>query len=312
MLIYNISKLYNNLKRKCEFIIENYNALLQAIIIISLLYIGYFQMYMEKAVREVLIIELLSIMMLEILVIAAKDSITQNKLNKLLVITNSINQLVPVSPERLDDFEQLISSTSNDLYISGIACNNVWIHMNRIIELLDKGCHIKLLISDENRIDDNAKFFFGLDEHSDEDTIKTAIEDVTTKIAVTLNNFKLNDTIKRYYCKNMFEIRRSSQPFTVAFVGVDLETNRTDKLLKITQYTYGCKNTQDCPRFLITLPEHEHWFKYYEKIILEQWNNAEKYILTDSCDIYNSNDAIMEIASTNEVDQLNGENFKEK
>lgn len=289
-------RVINSLKRKCEYVIENYNAFLQALVLMMFLYVGYFRMYLGKAEREEIIIELLSVMMIEILILTVKDSITQGKLNKLLFITNSINQLMPVSPEIVDNFENLILTAESDIYISGIACNNVWMHMNRIIELLHRGCRIKLLIANEDAIAENAEFYFGLE--NDDDKLKTAIEDVENKVTVTLNNFKLNDVIKEYYCQGMFEIRRSSQLFTLAFVGIDLETSRDNKTLKVTQYTYGCKNTQDCPRFLITLPEHEHWFKYYKAIIDKQWNSAEKYILTESCDAINSRRALMQAAST--------------
>ena len=267
-------------KKKCEFIIENYNGYLQALAIIAILYVSYFGAYLQKTDREQLIVEILSIMLYEILILSIKDSITQNKLNKLLVITNSINQLVPTSAKAGQNFEELIMSTTHDLYISGIACNNVWLYMSRIIELLDRGCHIKLLISNEEMISQNAKFYFGLEDDKD-NTFEIAVSDVKNKIDVTLNYFKLNEKIKHYYCLNKFEIRRSSQPFTLAFIGIDLETNRTDKVLKITHYTYGCKDTLGCPSYILTLPEHEHWFNYYLELIKGQWEKAELYKLTE-------------------------------
>lgn len=291
-------------KQFCEHFIENYNTQLQALIILTLICVGYWGAYLKRAEREELIILLLSIMLAEILVLTVKDSISQNKLNKLLVITNSLNQLVPVSPERLDNFDKLISHAEHDLFISGIACNNVWLYMNRIIELLNQGCHIKLLISGEEAISANAKLFFGLDGDAKSELLKTAIGDVATKIDVTLNYLKLNSNLQRYFCQNMFEIRRSSQLFTEAYVGVDLESERPDKILKVTHYTYGCENTQSCPHFIITLPENEHWYNHYTQIIKEQWKNAEEYVLTESCDIFDVNQGILETVATKSKDIL--------
>ena len=132
--------------------------------------------------------------------------------------------------------------------------------MNRVIELLDRGCHIKLLISDEKSIEQNAKFYFGLNGQDQSEKLTIAVSDVKNKVDVTLNNFRLNTTIGQYYCNKKFEIRRSNQLFTMAFVGIDKDSHRSDKVIKVTHYTYGCKNTQVCPRFLLTLPEYEHWF----------------------------------------------------
>ena len=73
----------------------------------------------------------------------------------------------------------------------------------------------------------------------------------------------------------------------MAFVGIDKDSHRSDKVIKVTHYTYGCKNTQVCPRFLLTLPEYEHWFNYYSDIIDRQWKDATPVVLTESCNIDN-------------------------
>lgn len=300
-----LKKLIKESKQFCEGFIENYNTHLQAIILLALICIGYWGAYLKKAEREELIISLLSIMLAEVLVLTVKDSISQNKLNKLLVITNSLDQLVPVSPEKVEDFDKLISRAKHDLFISGIACNNVWLYMNRIIELLDQGCHIKLLISGDEAISSNAGFYFGLNSANEKKLIDTAIEDVKTKISVTLNYLKLNSDLQKYYCQKMFEIRRSSRFFTESFVGVDLESERSNKTLKVTHYTYGCKSTQNCPHFIITLPEHEHWFKYYLATIKEQWRNAKEYVLTETCDMFEENKGTLEITVTQDENKFN-------
>ena len=269
-------------KKILETIIESYNGYLQAIAILYILYVTYYGAYLGKSDTLELIIQLLTIIVYEIMILSIKDSIAQSKLNDLLVISNSINQLVPSCPQPGEAFDDFIRATREELFISGISCNNIWFYMNRIVELLDRGCTIRLLISDEDTIDENARFYFGCkNEEKDSENAAVAVRDVKSKIDITLNYLKLNDAIHKYYCNKQFEIRRTNQPFTMSFIGIDLNSMTSNRKLKVTQYTYGCGNTFACPSFLLVLPEHRHWFNYYHDIIKEQWRKSIPYELTD-------------------------------
>ena len=262
-------------------ILERYNGFIQAFLFLFvLLYDGIYKGVLNNAEETSLLIDIVGVLLIEVFILNIKDSIAQRKLNELKVSTSTLTQLVPFDPHLMDDFPALVKMATQNVFISGIICTNVLEFYESIIEeLLDQGLNVRLLISSEKCIDYNAKQYFGFYEsnrNSDEQ-----IKEAKSKLNTTLRSLQKYDKLKYYYSQKRFEIRCSDSLISVGFVGIDNFSKRAElnRAIKVTHYIFGCTNTPNCPRELISSLSNKHWFDYYNDFIKEQWRNATPYLL---------------------------------
>lgn len=272
------------LKRAIENMIEKYNAYMQGFLLLLALYTGIYKGIFHKNEQLDILIDIISILLTEIFILNIKDSIENRKLNEMKFSINTLTQLVPFDPNLLENFRRLINNSTTDLLISGVTCTNVLEnYYSDLKSLLDKGVHIRLLISSDEAITDNAKLYFGLYGINNVSTIDRFTEEVKNKIETTLRVFEKYPELTNYYCEGKLEIKRTSCPFFVGFIGVDIYNSDegTMKIIKVTHYMHGCKNTPECPREIFSSFNNDHWYKFYITYIKTQWQQATPFTLTD-------------------------------
>lgn len=146
-------------KFEIERIIETKNAIIQLVFFTLLLAISGLSIW-EIQKKETIIIELLSIISMEIVVLNIKDSIVHRKLNGLNVKIDEENgQILRVSDFDLNDF---FKKTKTEFFISGIALNYFFTKFNKeIIELLQNKKTLYVIIEDPDIIPECTKLYHG-------------------------------------------------------------------------------------------------------------------------------------------------------
>lgn len=279
---------FKKMKRHCEDFIEKYNGYIQLLFLFTTFILGVILQKLNFQDEIVIAIEMLLIISGENIVINIKDSISQDKLNRLLLKIDKANGMLLTKEDRgYTDFPHIIGRATGDIYISGIASNGIWsAYIKEIEDALKRGCKMRLLISSEDCIENNARMYYGLNKGCSQRALNNYVTDVKTKINLTINTVKTNDILKHYLCNNKLEIRTLSVPFTTAFVGGNIfMENMEDREVKVTFYQYGCKDTKECPGFLLNNHEDRYWFPYFANQIKAQWKDATPIDFNDFCDI---------------------------
>lgn len=259
-------------KKNIENIIENYNGYIQIVFLILTLFLGIIINKLDIQDEQIIILELTVLLSIEIIILNIKDSISQDKLNRILSHNDKSHNMVLIDiDEGYTQFPFLLQQANSDLFISGMTCNGIWNYTSTIEELLRSGSHIRILISSEKAIEDNVRIYYQLDS---EPEISDYIDDAHSKINITLKALRNNKLIKNSYDKT-FEVRRTNIPFTTAYVGINIYgSNGINKQLKVTQYVSG-NETEKCPNMLLDSNENNFLYEYYIKTLKKIWDTAE-------------------------------------
>lgn len=256
--------------------IRKYNGYLQIFLLIIILTIGIIFSKLNIQDRETIIIEILLLLSLEILIYIISNDTFQDNLFDLFNMRFDRGNIVHIEQEEgYDRFTSLLSQAQDDLFISGITCSGIWIYNNRLVELLNQGCHIRLLVSDEGAIESN--IFICSGNEIDRVGKDVAIKEVTNKMKISLNSLKTNVTIKEACNKDIFEIRRTKVPFTMSCVGINLSSKENNKKqLKITHnVTYH--EMRQCPSMLLNPIDNDDLYRFYLETLEKLWEEATPY-----------------------------------
>lgn len=264
----------NNVKEKVETWVEKGSSAIQVCFLLMTMFLGILVIGLEWQETEIVIVELLTLISLENAVIHIKDSIGQRKLNTLM------ENGLPVNFSPLGDysgFNSLIKRAKKDFYISGITLQHLWAHIDQLLNLLDNGVNIKMLISDETNAIENAKVFYGL-ERQNNNVINQYKESFVSQINISYGEIRHNDKLMEYIKSGKFEIRKTKTVMTTSFVGIDIFSKKP-KMLKATFYQYKCNNTKFCPYTVLTEQNRKdnYWFNKMVEYLKMQWKDAEQY-----------------------------------
>lgn len=132
-----------------------------------------------------------------------------------------------------------------------------------------KDYEIKILISSEDSFQSNTFIYKG-------NILDKSIENTKNKIALLRNTIETDDELKKYYKGNSrkLKIQTTDIPFTVVYVGIDIDSNNKKKILKVTQYIPKYE-TADCPSIIIDSINNSSLFAYYNNAIKDLWETSK-------------------------------------
>lgn len=272
--------MFEKKKKSIESFIERNNGYIQIVFLVMTLLAGIVSNQLNWQNEQTIIIEIAILLSFEIIVLNIKDSISQDKLNRLIYNNDKVHGVVMAETEEgYNKFPTMLSIATKDFFVSGIACNGVWSHTSKIERLLENGSHVRVLITTESALENNLRLYYGI--KNQEDDISAYIEDARKKIGITLNTLKTNEIIKKYYCEGKFELRRTNIPFATAYVGINiLSGNSINKELKVTHYVAG-KSTAQCPNMIFNPLDNSYWYGYYIESLSKIWEEAESVRITE-------------------------------
>lgn len=261
------------MRLKINNLIEKYNSHIQILLFVAMLIIGLVFPIFNIISRDSVIISLLVLVSFEILFLICQNDQFQDKIYKLLFAKLKKSNIVYIDTnDGYEKFSSLLLQANKDLFISGITCNSIWRYIADIKKLLEGNTHIRILISSEYSIESNVLICTGVD--FDINTKEALMKNVYSKLNC-FSEYILTDTfLKEKFLSNMFEIRTTNIPFTIACVGTNIFNNDTKNTqLKISQYIPG-REMNKCPNMFINPSGNNELYNYYLNVLKDLWDNA--------------------------------------
>ena len=292
---------------------EKYNSKIQIFIFLISLIIGaIFNITQQNELG--IIIGLLLLISGELISLSIKDSITQKKLNRLgTKIQILMGDLVRVHDFNLNNF---FEKANKQFFISGMALNNFFEkNKTEIIEMLQKGIEIDVLIASPQSTEENVKLYHGI--NYDEVEFLGKHKDLLQKQICTLDYIKRIADISTYISNGKFILKTSDTVFSTSFVAYDIfdkgmfrpqkEKKIKGKEIKASFYQYGCTEPKNEPNIIVDSFYSRDWYFIFKKAIESQWKDANNIKGMDNFDalyqeIYN---IITEISKKQELYKTN-------
>ena len=262
------------MKLKIGNFIEKYNTFIQIFLFIAILIIGMILPIFNIVDKNTIIISLLSLISIEILFLIFHNNQFQDNVYRLLFNKFKKSNIVYIDTN--DGYEKcssLLLQANKDLFISGITCNSIWRYIADIKKLLDSNSHIRILISSENSIESNVLICTGIDFEIS--TKESLMKNVYSKLNCFSEYILSDPFLKEKFLSNMFEIRTTNIPFTIACVGTNIFSNSNKNTqLKISQYIPG-REMNECPNMFINPNNNNELYNYYLNALKDLWNHAK-------------------------------------
>lgn len=256
--------------------LKKYCGYFQIFFLISILVTGVLFSKFEIQEEQTIIIELLILLSLELLIYSVGNDTFQDDIYNLCNAKFDVRNMVHIEREEgYDRFPLLLSQAQDDLFVSGITCSGIWIYIGKLVELLKQGCHIRLLVSDQDAIESNIFISSGNAIYNvGKDVAK---QEVSANMQASLYNLQTNTTIREAYNKNQFEIRRTKVPFTMSCVGINLfSKDENKKQLKVTHnVTYH--EMRQCPSMMLNPVDNVNLYNFYVETLEQLWKEAEPF-----------------------------------
>lgn len=252
--------------------IEKYNTFIQIILFIAILIVGIILPLFNIIDKNSLIISLLSLISFEMLFLIFHNNQFQDKIYSLFFNKLKKSNIVCIDAnDGYEKFSLLLSQANKDLFISGITCNSIWRYVADIKKLLENNTHIRILISSEKSIESNVLICTGVD--FDVKTKEALMKNVYSKLNCFSEYILTDAFLKEKFLTNMFEIRTTNIPFTIACVGTNIFNNNNNTQLKISQYIPG-REMNKCPNMFINPNSNNELYNYYLNVLKELWDKA--------------------------------------
>lgn len=271
-------KIWSNFADYCEVliekVIERYNAYIQAILLIITFIVGRNKIGNNEQDMTI-IIELLSLLLMEIFILHIKDSISQRKLNDMGLHISKTHGII--NPGKNIKVEEFFEDINECLFVSGIAINLfVLNYKNKIIELLNRRNQVYLMFTSPEEVIENAKMYYGYDNDTSQEK---KIEDILLKIQMTLSTVYNSDALLKAYREGRLKIALTNTVAPTTFVAYDIGLSKKIKqnkgVIKASFYQYKQQDASELPCILIdSKTDAEHWYPYFRKIIDEQWKEG--------------------------------------
>lgn len=224
----------------------------------------------QTAIRYVLIMDLF----VEIYVLQTKDSITQGKLNLLLVDESIRKHSLRFEKDIEIEREGFFIDAKKDFFISGIApsrfITKFKTKMENILERNEK-LKIYLLISSVDAVSENCAAYYGSRDNKD------YRRDILNKMEVVINEILNSECLKKAFIEERLLLATSDIVFTTSSVAHDLFSElRYPGKIKITFYQQGVTKPEMLPSVCFGSDKNsKDMYPYFQEIAVQQWKSAK-------------------------------------
>lgn len=271
----------NNVEKKdiiiksIESFIDKKNSYIQVILlliaVISGLAYDFVSVEIQTMIRYILSINIF----MEIYVIQAKDSITQNKINLIAKDINAKNGGLRFEEDVIID--NYFENANEDFFISGIAPSRfIQKYKTNIEELLKNNKKVKvyILISNLDTVPENCSQYYGTKNN------KNNQYDLLSKLSVVINSIENSETLKNAFKEKRLFLATSNIVFTTSFVAYNIFDSKSfhSSKIKITFYQQGEHQTGRLP--CVSLDSNKNgsdMYPYFRNIINNQWRTADVF-----------------------------------
>lgn len=264
--------------KNIEYFIETKNRYIQVILLLfvisSEVAYNFVSEEMQTFVRYTLVLNIF----MELFVLQTKDSIMQNKINRIGMDVNTQNGGMRF--EEYVNIDNYFESANKDFYISGIAPSRFIQKYQRNIEDLlvnNKSIKVYMLVGSLESVPENCAEYYGTMDN------KMNQYDLLSKLSVVVNAIENSDILKKALKEKRFLLATSNIVFASSYVGYDIFHFRSyHSKIKITFYQQGEHQAGKLPCFSIDSGRDiRDMYPYFQNIIRNQWKMANAISGTD-------------------------------
>lgn len=262
-------------KQFIENIVEKWNFQIQAAVTFFTLFIGIFLKILGFDEKIDIAIGILLMIFIELILLQAKDSIMQKKVNEIKILT-LINKgaLIRVLDYGEEAIQFFFSSANQDFFVSGIALNQlIGSQIGKLENLVKNKRKVNILLSSPEAIEMNAILYHGFND--DKEKRQEAQANIAECVSNCISSILRSPVLCEALRTRDLEIRFSNAPFTTSYMGCNIfNENKKTSVIKASFYQYGCTKPCDEPNIVVCKNEDEFWYGNLVAAAKRQWKDG--------------------------------------